>query len=135
MLRKIVVLLFALCIANVYCDAKALYSLDESDGYIYCTRHHELVWYIVEDSLELDSEDDMLVIYADVVTLNDRSGDTKTLTHKYFYDEENHKMYFYYSKNGEKIELQYRDYWAGTGCHYYIGNMAYYLIYGERFFD
>ncbi len=108
------------------------YSLAESDGYVQCTRHHELIWYIVEDSLEVDSEDDMLVIYADVVTLNENTGKTSIRTYKYLYDEENNRMYSR-GDDGKLRELIDRGCWAANGRGYDIGNMAYYAAYGERF--
>ena len=110
------------------------YSLAESDGYVYCTRHHELIWYIVEDSLEVDSEDDMLVIYADVVTLNENIGETSIHTHKYLYDEENNRMYSR-GDDGNLRELIDRGCWAAGRRSYDIGNMAYYAAYGEQFID
>ena len=110
------------------------YSLDESDGYVRCTRHHELIWYIVEDSLEVDSEDDMLVIYADVVTLNENTGKTSTHTYKYLYDEENNRMYSR-GDDGNLRELIDRGCWAAGRRSYDIGNMAYYAAYGEQFID
>ena len=132
MLKKMLVLLFVLGIANVCFAENTLYSLDESDGYIYCANHQELIWYIVEDSLEVDSEDDMLVIYADIVSLNTRDGKTHIYPKKFVYDEENNKMYFC-NKKGTLRQLVYRGYWAGTGRHYYMANKAYYIVNGEYF--
>ena len=110
------------------------YSLAESDGYVYCTRHHELIWYIVEDSLEVDSEDDMLVICADVVTLNENTGKTSICAHKYLYDEENNRMYAR-GDDGILREIIKRCCWAAYGRAYDIGNMIYYAACGERFID
>ncbi len=119
---------------HVVCGEKFTrrYSLAESDGYVQCTRHHELIWYIVEDSLKVDSEDDMLVIYADVVTLNENTGETSICTYKYLYDEENNRMY---SRGDDGIlrELIDRGCWAANGRGYAIGNVAYYAAYGEMF--
>ena len=162
MLRKIVVLLFVLCVANVcfateYVGKQSPKHLYDDEDYIICDWRMGTAWYVDKTSIvvEEDTGNERVLsvevveaAYADHHNMQPYEVDevlrTEAENYLFLYNLDEKKMYIAYGQNKDHFVYIDRDgipwryidphgCWADVGIVKYAAIEAYRSMYGEKF--
>ncbi len=141
----ILAFLLAICSSNALANSKYTPFLNGDPDYIHCAAHLGISYYVVRDSVEIESYTPAgTIISVDLLHVEVKGQSppfevheepiiTRTETVYYLFDQENEKMY--YLDNDEWRFLQPGvSSWAHGRKYVYAGDVVFYLIYGEGFY-